>query len=139
LPGKKPTTFTTHFSEKHRASLTAQVILNDRSNPRHYMIKRKYDEKERNGLWWAPTVTLAVSPKRTVRSWCTRRLRSAFKEELEARGLNDLGQRKTASGPAAFWGTLIMYANVHLVTAKYSKVREEAGWTLDALLAAFKP
>lgn len=68
-----------------------------------------------------------------------RRLRAAFKEELEARGLNERAQKvrdgKVVDGPAAILGTLIMQANATLVTAKYAKVREEAGWTVDALLA----
>lgn len=143
LPGRKPTIFSTNFTPIHRLNTITIGIINDPSHPRHFRLKRKYEEKDRNCLWWAPQVTLAISPKRTVRSWCMRRLRAAFREELAARGLNELGQRvqggKVLEGPAMFRGTLIIQANESLVTARYGRLREEAGWMADALLTAFKP
>ncbi|KAL1639517.1 hypothetical protein SLS58_007821 [Diplodia intermedia] len=117
----------------------AKMILDDPSHPRHYKLKRKYDAKDPKCLWLAPMVTMATSPKRTVRVW----LRAALREEMEARGLNELGQRmrdgKATEGPAAVWGTLVLNVNEKMISARYEQVRKEAGWTADALLAGFRP
>lgn len=143
LPGKKPTIFFTNFTPDVRVSIGAKQIIADPSHPRHYFLKRKYEARDPKSLWLAPMVTLGTSPKRTVRTWCTRRLRAALKEEFAARGLNELGQRmrdgKAIEGPAVVWGTLVMQVTQKMITAKYEQVREEAGWTADALLAAFRP
>ncbi|OMP84782.1 hypothetical protein BK809_0001885 [Diplodia seriata] len=121
----------------------AKLIIDDPSHPRHYKLKRKYEAKDPKCLWLAPMVTMATSPKRTVRVWCVRRLRAAVREEMEARGLNELGQRmrdgKPTEGPAAVWGTLVLNVNEKMVSARYEQVRKEAGWTADALLEAFRP
>lgn len=136
---RKPTIFNAIFNSSHRLNPITLGIINDAAHPRHFKLKRQYEEKDRNGLWWSPQVTLAISPKRTVRTWCTRRLRAAFKEELAARGLNELGQRvqngKVVQGRAPIIGSLSIQANKNVITAEYTQVREEAGLLVESLLA----
>jgi hypothetical protein len=68
------------------------IIAKDDRHPLNIPISRRLDEWNPNRLHWAIRTPLAISKKRTVRSWVGRRFRDTFIDELKNSGFNSRGE-----------------------------------------------
>jgi hypothetical protein len=80
----KPLNCTT-FSSTH-------FMVQDERHPLHIHTLRRIDAWNPKRLHWAVRVPVAISKKRTVRSWLTRRFRDAIVDELQKSGFNKWGE-----------------------------------------------
>ncbi|KAF2499291.1 hypothetical protein BU16DRAFT_523794 [Lophium mytilinum] len=131
----KPT-YTTKYS-----SIYAQnQILGDRSHPLYKKTIRRYEQRDTSGLWWSAT-TPTFGKKKVVRSWVLRRIRQAFSEALEARGLDKDGKPEAGIGNEAheqkllsLYGTLRIGADDRASTVKYEELRKECDELVSAVM-----
>ncbi|KAF2116584.1 hypothetical protein BDV96DRAFT_29519 [Lophiotrema nucula] len=141
------------FAANYTSAYSAQIlraIVSDPSHPLCLARTRKEKQKERSGLWWHVTVNHNASSTKVVRTWITRRLRTAFNDELRLRGITYDG--KLTRGKSGFThrsalsrmmqegkslsltGSIRLHCKPALVTAKYEEVRQETGKAVDILL-----
>ncbi|KAF2810085.1 uncharacterized protein BDZ99DRAFT_462699 [Mytilinidion resinicola] len=135
------------YTTKYSSVYAWNQILDDRSHPLYGTTVRRYKQRDTSGLWWSVT-TPTHGKKRVVRSWVCRRIRQAFREALEARGLDKDGKGVAGTGGAGsndkarrqkllnLYGTLRIGAHDQASTAKYEELRQECDVLVSALLSA---
>jgi hypothetical protein len=117
------------FWYKYRASLHAQA-----SGPVHRVyLERKWNEREKNGLWSQVVCPLPICSKSTVRRHHGRRLRDAFKKALDGRGLDEHGKAIDGQG-ASLDGTLHLLAQSSIVQATPPELRKECAHIVSKLI-----
>ncbi|KAF2454734.1 hypothetical protein BDY21DRAFT_352588 [Lineolata rhizophorae] len=138
--------FTPLYNRHHQVGLFGERSLFDPFDPQHLLVQKKLRDRDRNALWWQTHCGLGVSPKAVVRVWCARRLRHAFREALDDRGLDWLARPKGPKGDdggmqqdkkkpkAAILGYLRLKGKETLITMKYDTIKEECRLTVDELL-----
>lgn len=77
-PSPKPINCCTQF--------TTREYLANPSHPYHIKVSRRMAAFDASKLHWSVGAVLDVAKKRVVRSWVTRRVREAVREELKSRG-----------------------------------------------------
>ncbi|KAK6001048.1 hypothetical protein QM012_003131 [Aureobasidium pullulans] len=82
-PSPKPVNCTTFVA--------TEAIANDDRHPLNIPISRRLSEWNPKQLHWVIRTPIAISKKRTIRSWVTRRFRDTFIDELEKSGFNRWG------------------------------------------------
>ncbi|KEQ96576.1 hypothetical protein AUEXF2481DRAFT_645757 [Aureobasidium subglaciale EXF-2481] len=88
-PFSKPVNCTTFIA--------TQNIASDDRHPLHIPTSNRLDNWNPQRLHWVIRTPVAVSKKRTIRSWVTRRFRDTFISELEKSGFNRWGEPLAAS------------------------------------------
>jgi len=133
------------YSPKYTSVYAWSQVLNDRCHPLFKKTIRNYERRDYSGLWWSAT-TSSHKQKRVIRSWVCRRVRQAFCEALESRGLDKYGKALVVAPAAGFsnakrtkklpdlYGTLRIGASEQTATAKYEELRKECDVLVDALL-----
>ncbi|OAK98361.1 hypothetical protein IQ06DRAFT_350064 [Phaeosphaeriaceae sp. SRC1lsM3a] len=124
-------------------------IVADRLHPLNETQKRRAQARKKEGLWWHVTTGVDLSKSSCVRSWARRRLRTAFVEELQARGYNEdgtfdnLGAASTKSSSIRLpirgnspnlTGSLRLHVLAPLLPAKFVEVKAAVGGIIDAML-----
>lgn len=113
----------------------AEAILKDRSHVLYLPTKKRWESRNEDALWWNVNSN-ALSVKRTVRSWCNRRLRIAVAEALKLHGFDADGRLVGTDGDDSkpgLRGTMAIAAMPPLVTTKFSEVQMQAGLLVEAL------
>ncbi|KAF2257276.1 hypothetical protein BU26DRAFT_513978 [Trematosphaeria pertusa] len=144
-----PKTFKVSYSPDY-TTFIIHHILSDSQHPLYELRKREYEKRKNEGLWWHVTTFLDLSKSGVVRSWCRRRLRNAFTEELKARGFNEhgklvkkealkglqdrLGELPKNEEGLSLKGSVRLQVLPALISAKYADVRQETGKLVDILL-----
>ncbi|CAD0098898.1 unnamed protein product [Aureobasidium mustum] len=72
--------------------IATEAIANDDRHPLNIPISRRLENWNPKQLHWVIRTPLAISKKRTIRSWVTRRFRDTFIDELEKSGFNRWGE-----------------------------------------------
>ncbi|KAL2871521.1 uncharacterized protein BJX67DRAFT_342477 [Aspergillus lucknowensis] len=136
--------FTLKFSPKLVIPPIALRYLNVRRNdPIRPKIQHMCDNRDRNTLWWRASVKEIHDYKRVVRSWCARRVRTAFRQELKARGFDaegrslesNTGGSATPDGiPGNLIGTIHILVEPPCIGEKYATVRQDMKILMDALI-----
>jgi hypothetical protein len=109
----------------------AQAIFDSNDHAKYLQTVKRYDEMKQGILWWTAYQMPASAAKKVVRSWVKRRVKNAFKEALEANGIDSNGVSKV-SGKARMAGTLELHANKATVTVDYETLKQQ----LDLLVKA---
>lgn len=113
----------------------AETILKDRAHVLYLPTKQRWESRSKNTLWWNVNSN-ALSLKRTVRSWCNRRLRIAVIEALRSHGFDADGKLLGDNGDVphpGLRGTLAVTALPCLVTTKFTEVRIQTNLLIQAL------
>lgn len=130
--------FTAIHNLTYKPGPSGERIIEEVYHPLHLQTKRKYEARERTGLWWHALVGTSVSPRRVVRNWCARRMRNAFKEALGARGMDEYGRVKIdgrgISSPPLVRGYMRMQASPKTLTANNAMLRKECLAVLDEVI-----
>jgi hypothetical protein len=153
LQKQKSSLFATSYSPSHNTFITHRIV-NEAFHPLYDKYKRILGAREKKRLWWHITVGHNASKMRVVRTWLRRRLINAVKDGLKERGITEDGTFKYAKTATkdgyrhppiihnllekgvslALEGSLKLHASPLLVTAKFEKVRKDAGAVIDALI-----
>ncbi|KAG9519358.1 hypothetical protein KCV07_g4913, partial [Aureobasidium melanogenum] len=72
--------------------IATEAIANDDRHPLNIPISRRLETWNPKRLHWVIRTPLAISKKRTVRSWVTRRFRNTVIDELAKSGFNTWGE-----------------------------------------------
>ena len=103
-------------------------------------IEHIYKHREKGTLWWNISPAKMVGHKKVIRSWCSRRVRHAFRDALRERGfdrdgkVNVLNESGDVVGKEkGLQGTLDIRMNATLFEAKYADIEEQAGLLVDHL------
>jgi hypothetical protein len=89
---KGVTAFTMRYSKKHCHSVNSTRFLLIPYHPLHKNILRKY-ERRTDSLWWSFLTSVKISgTKKVVRTWLTRRMRTAFTSALKEKGYDNGGR-----------------------------------------------
>lgn len=80
------------YSRKRVPSLTAYHILTNKTHPFHLKLRRTYQEKDPNSLWWTVYGVKSQIPTGVVRGWGERRLKQAFRLALRDKGFDAEGR-----------------------------------------------
>ncbi|KAL4944094.1 hypothetical protein BDV06DRAFT_188078 [Aspergillus oleicola] len=93
--------FTATFSEKQLLSPIALRYLGVSGivTPITPKIRHMTENRDRNTLWWRVSTGNLVNYKRVVRSWCARRARATFTQQLRAHGYDAEGKKLQQSDP----------------------------------------
>ncbi|OJD24993.1 hypothetical protein ACJ73_03639 [Blastomyces percursus] len=122
-----------------------------------YAVQPKIDymwaTREKGQLWWSASAQSDIASERSViRSWCARRVRTAFRDALRERGYDKTGrripdteqrerqkpqQRRQAGQPPsrleALEGTLEIHFRLAVKAAKYTDIVREAGAVIEMI------
>jgi hypothetical protein len=90
--GKNPL-FTIRYNPRNVPPPVALRYLSKPLNPIHPKIAHMYETRDPTTLWWSIAQADVLDEKRVVRSWCSRRVRTAFRESLKKRGLDENGKK----------------------------------------------
>jgi len=135
---KGPTTLVANYCPQYKAGPTGAIILDNQFHPLYFLTKRKYQLRERTGLWWHGLAGLTVSSRRVVRNWCARRLRNAFKDALKLRGFDEHGRVRIEPGstdePPAIGGYLRLQGTWRTPTADNDMLRNDCLKVLDEII-----
>lgn len=130
--------FTARFTPKSTVSYIAHRYISAFASPVRPKIQHLCDSRDRNTLWWRVSVGDINGQKRVVRSWCARRLRSAFIQELAARGFDKDGRRLNSDVDCGFpgnmTGTLYLEVSPACMRGAWPALREEVKVTMAALI-----
>ncbi|KAL4793981.1 hypothetical protein BDV19DRAFT_365721 [Aspergillus venezuelensis] len=93
--------FSATFSEKQLLSPIALRYLGISGivTPITPKIRHMCENRDRNTLWWRVTTGNLANYKRVVRSWCARRARVIFTQQLKAHGYDAEGKKLPKSDP----------------------------------------
>ncbi|KAL4883871.1 hypothetical protein BJY04DRAFT_183408 [Aspergillus karnatakaensis] len=139
---KKPVTL--FYSNHYFTPPHAQRYLLQWFHPVRPKIQHMCDNRSKNALWWRVSTKEIVPWKRVIRSWCARRVRSVFEEELKERGYDAEGNRlRISSRDPAFGplpsrdlrGSVTLYIQPECITQKYPALREHMKSLVDHLVA----
>ncbi|KAL2830243.1 hypothetical protein BDW59DRAFT_22589 [Aspergillus cavernicola] len=137
--------FTLSFSRKQVIPPVALRYLVQLNNPIRPKVKYLCKTRDPNTLWWRISSKDLLDRKKVVRSWCTRRARMAFRQELQARGFDAEGRKLESENQGSatidgLYGNLTGSVNIVVTPAciqeKYSAVREEMKTLMDSLVRA---
>ncbi|KAL4805844.1 hypothetical protein BDV18DRAFT_139983 [Aspergillus unguis] len=136
--------FVARFSQKQVVSPIATRYFGAQSNPITPKISHLCRTRDRNTLWWRVSLREMLQHKRVVRSWCARRVRYAFGQELEARGFDKHGRRlklEDAPKPATnlgFSGNITGSLNLEIgsdcISGTMAALRKEVKVLMDFLI-----
>ncbi|KAJ4297782.1 hypothetical protein N0V90_005677 [Kalmusia sp. IMI 367209] len=141
LARTKPKTFKLSYTPEYKTYIQHHAF-SDPQHPLHIPRRREMKERKEEGLWWHVTTGIDLSKSGVVRSWCRRRLRNAFTEELKAQGFDKYGRLVHIHSLArehrdlalvlqtqkdfSLTGSVRLHITPALVAAKYMDVRREA-------------
>jgi hypothetical protein len=135
---KHTSSFLAVYYKKHLVGFPAIQVVGNPNNPKHIEISRRWASRDRNALWWHVLCSQAAHPKAVVRVWFTRRVRTAFREELRLRNMDvncrPLEDGKPTEAPALITGYLRLQVRGDLREAKYTQIRKDCGRTIDELM-----
>lgn len=140
--------FERHPKPNNLTSLLAtDFIAQDPYHPLHIQTRRRNDAFDRNKLHWAVRCPVALSKKRTVRSWVTRRVRDAFLAELKTNGFDEQGMPlhedaiPAGARPAfiSISGALRLVLHSSVTRAPISEIRLDCQNLLHKLLVSQAP
>lgn len=140
---KRYPSFQCHYYRQHVIGFPAVQVVSNPNTPKHVEVTRRWENRDRNGLWWHVLCSQTAHPKGVVRSWFCRRVRNAFREELRMRNM-DKNCRPTecrthTEAPALITGYLRLQISSNLTEVKYSQIRQDCGRTIDELLVRSRP
>ncbi|KAL2368016.1 hypothetical protein BDBG_06891 [Blastomyces gilchristii SLH14081] len=122
-----------------------------------YALRPKIDymwaTRDKRQLWWSASAQSDIaSEKSVIRSWCARRVRTAFRDALRERGYDKTGRRipdieqreqqkpqprQQAGQPPsrleALEGTLEIHFRLAVKAAKYTDIVREAGVVIERI------
>ncbi|KAF1978112.1 hypothetical protein BU23DRAFT_431095, partial [Bimuria novae-zelandiae CBS 107.79] len=149
----KPRTFQINYSAEYN-TFHPHHIAYDPQHPLSILQRRKVNARPKEGLWWSVTNRGDLSKSSVVRSWCRRRLRNAFTDELKKRGFNENGKLMNAKvliredkafepilekdGNLSLTGSVRMQIQPALITTKYADLRKETNGLVGILLESIK-
>lgn len=140
---KRYTSFQCYHYRQHVIGFPAVQVVSNPNEPNHIAVTRRWENRNRNALWWHVLCSQTAHPKGVVRSWFCKRVRHAFREELRMRNM-DKDCRPTECGthteaPALITGYLRLQISSNLTEVKYSQIRQDCGKTIDELLIRSRP
>lgn len=119
------------------------IIASDPNHPLHAPTMARLAAWDPEKLHWAVRCPTAMSRKRTVRTWATKRIREAFFAELRRAGydrrgtqLQDLDKTISATIPAQLTGALSIVAHDSVVTAPIEDINHGCHNMLKKLIKA---
>ncbi|PWY90478.1 hypothetical protein BO94DRAFT_26255 [Aspergillus sclerotioniger CBS 115572] len=83
------------YSPVNKPSHVAMRYLSAEVHPLRPKIAHMYATRDKDTLWWMvnPSYLMSSKMKRLVRSWCSRRARTAFRQALKEHGFDTDGRR----------------------------------------------
>lgn len=128
------------YTPSHHPLPLAGAILKDRQHVLYLPTRKRWESRSKDTLWWNVNSN-TLSLKRTVRSWCSRRMRTALVEALKSYGF-DANGRLLGGGPdgpkPGLRGTMAIAALPCLATTKFPEVQTQAGLLVQALKRRMK-
>ncbi|EAS29929.3 uncharacterized protein CIMG_08675 [Coccidioides immitis RS] len=129
------------YSPENLIPYIAARYLNDFDHPIRPKVVHMYQTRERGILWWTVVDGYLVSSlKPVVRSWCARRVRTAFEAVLKERGYNTEGKKlirdsqgHVTGAEKALKGTMEIRMVEPVMKAGYEKIVEQARLLVDHL------
>ncbi|PGH34109.1 hypothetical protein GX50_03072 [[Emmonsia] crescens] len=151
--------FIVHYTPQNTPTVRAKKFSNDK-HVNLYALRPKIEymwaTREKGNLWWsASTHGDITSEKSVIRSWCARRVRTAFRDALKERGYDKTGRRipdieqqeqeqqqqqdgKSLSQLEVLKGTLEIHFRLAVKAAKYTDLVREAGVIVERIEAYLK-
>ncbi|KAG5293183.1 hypothetical protein I7I50_03505 [Histoplasma capsulatum G186AR] len=145
--------FAVRYTPENTPTLRAKRFSND-SHINLYALRPKIEYmwamREKGCLWWSASTHGDITSERSViRSWCARRVRTAFRDALKERGYDKTGRRIQAikqheqqiqdgrplSQLEALKGTLEINFRLAVKAAEYTDIVREAGILIDGIEA----
>ncbi|OJD18062.1 hypothetical protein AJ78_01892 [Emergomyces pasteurianus Ep9510] len=154
IPPRQPF-FVVHYTCENIPTQRAKKFSNDK-HVNLYALRPKIEHmwatREKGNLWWsASTHGDITSEKSVIRSWCARRVRTAFTDALNERGYDRTGRRlpdiewqesqrdaKPPSRLEALKGTLEINFRLAVKAAKYTDLVREAGLIVERIESYLK-
>lgn len=146
LPSLKAIRYTSQFALRYHpeclmTSIAARYVA-AKMNPLRPKILHLYANRDPNTLWWR-VVANHLPLRRVVRSWSTRRARSAFREALRLRGFEADGRplivrenegKGNVRRRYGLKGTADIHLTMRAVKAEDSAVQQEMLSLVDSLI-----
>ncbi|KAJ5325856.1 hypothetical protein N7541_011307 [Penicillium brevicompactum] len=93
--------------------------------------------RPKDTLWWRVSVNKILPERRVVRSWCARRVRTAFAQAMRQHGFDEVGRLLPGSseGQGNLTGTLEIFIHPPCVVQSYEVVQKDASQLLSEVMA----
>ena len=126
------------YHNRHVIGFPANEIVSEEKHPLRTKTLHRWLNRDRNALWWHVLCAQAIHPKPVLRNWFCNRVRSAFREELKIRNMDENWKPttwQTNSEPLALLtGYLRIQIQRNLTEVKHSQIRDDCGRAIDKLL-----
>lgn len=131
------TGFEIRFWAKHKTPPIAGRYANFSAHPIRPKIVHMMAHRDPKTLWWNVSTNNIQNSKRVVRSWCSRRVRFAFKEALRQQGLDILGKRISESSPSPtdLIGSMEIYLENACIVQSFADIQKDANNIISQLVA----
>lgn len=113
-----------------------QQIASDPAHPLHIRTQRRLTAFDPNKLHWTVKAPVDLSKKAIVRNWAVRRVKEAFRLELENSGWTKDGQVLGENVKEGLKGALCVYLgkDAMVVMASWDDVRKECAWLVQKIV-----
>lgn len=130
-----------HNPDNCLTTQAARYFLPTSHPPLAPKIRHLYERREHGTLWWSVTTgTLNSAWKKTVRSWCARRTRQAFRQALRERGFDLDGKKLIVDSEGCIIdrrntlrGTVEVRMGRELLLARYTQIMQDTRTCVDYL------
>ncbi|OAX78256.1 hypothetical protein ACJ72_07439 [Emergomyces africanus] len=155
--------YTVQYTVENTPTQRAKKFSNDR-NVNLYAVRPRIEHtwatREKGNLWWSASTHGDIkSEKSVIRSWCARRVRTAFRDALKDRGYDKTGRRipdadigrqawqrdakpqpppPPSSQLEVLKGSLEIKFRLAVKAAKYSDLVREAGTVVESIESYLK-
>lgn len=136
--------FTLRYLPRTQIPPVASRYLGSPTHSIYPKIAHMYATRDRTVLWWRVSAQHLMVYKRVVRTWCSRKMRIAFKQALKTHGFDAEGKRITsAPRPSAGWisgdddrltGTVEITINPRFIREDMSNLQSDMDQTVRNLL-----
>ncbi|KAF2404564.1 hypothetical protein EJ06DRAFT_526647 [Trichodelitschia bisporula] len=122
------------YKRKYLIGATGRLIITAASHPRSIEVRRRWNARPQEGVWWHVITPNRLKLKPTVRHHNVRRLRDAFGEELAARNLNRTTGTPLTKDAVPLSGTVYFLINPKFLTLSYAEIRRDCGTAIDSIV-----
>jgi hypothetical protein len=128
--------FIANYYRDNIAGTFAYHVASDGRNPKTAQVRQRWENRDRNSLWWFVFCSNEHYPKAVFRVHQKRRLRQAFKNALKEKGWDEEGRPITSAAKLerTIKGSVHLAVNPGLSTVKFDDLQNQCSALIDLLV-----
>jgi hypothetical protein len=128
--------FLVRYWARHNVPPIASRYIGTPFHPIRPKILHMCAHRSKDTLWWRVSVGQINANKRVVRSWCARRVRTAFEQAFKQQGLDTLGQPLSSSSlrKSNLTGSMEVYIQSPCISLSFEEIQKDANQIMAELM-----